>query len=536
MHRILTPSRLITGACSGRLGALSGGAADPGIFRLCFVDAASLLSTRQFCQSIDQSEGQISSPSEFFAPKVAPGENLEANLKILERWGMPRDAQHRVKGQSTSLGTASGEILEAKLELLEKEVGIEKRQVAKVVEQFYSYLDRPSTRTVEPFLGLFRSGGIPEAEIKYLILKRPPILGFHAKLHEMSIFFQKELNIELKEFLQLVIKFPQLAGYHIDQNIRKKLDYFLEVGISREQFSQMVRKFPQIIGLSLQSNIKFKIDALAEEGVPKEKFTQTLVRAPQLLGRKFPTILDKLKGLQRDMDVSAEGAFTLLNRNMNAFQTSAPRWAEMQEALVSSGFSSGRAAKLLIRNSKLLKVSRTDLIEKIKFAKYFLGKNNTDLWRNTRYLTASYQDKIFFRAVFLASRGEDLTKVKLPALVKSEASFFGPFDKTLVKNFRIKWGEMSQAERLTAIIEKSVQAQENSEEKSEEKSDTQESSGEKSGTQGKTGEMSGAQGKSEEKSDTQESNDEMREPQESSEGMSETQESNQEEREPQGKE
>lgn len=335
---------------------------------------------------------------------------------------------------------------------LKNELNLPDDQMARVVKAFPLFLGLSAAENIKPFMQKFLDEGFSQDDIKKMIARRPNILGFSQKFSSTADFFNEMVDMPQNDFMKLVIKFPQVSGYHPDRNLRPKLDYLLGLGIPKVDLQSIVMRCPQVLGLSTDGNVKRKVEKLAELGLNPEEIAKVIRVSPQLLGRNLLlTVQEKLIWLEEDLGMSRADAMKLFRTNAVIFQVPLAYFKESKECFHTLGLSKPEISELIRNNPKILQQSASGLHAKYSFATDVLNKSKQQILGYARYFTTSLDNVILLRVGYLGSNGKDIKTITMNTVTMRSKDFLKRYRSENLITFGEKWSKLDREKRIEAI-------------------------------------------------------------------------------------
>ena len=108
---------------------------------------------------------------------------------------------------------------------------------------------------------------LSEDDLKKLVLKRPQLLGYSLeKLEKTTEFYSEYLGLQGEKLGNLVTRFPFLLAYSVEKNLKPTMfllrdeifGFHTEINLRTSATAAVVLKFPQILGYSIE-NISTKV-------------------------------------------------------------------------------------------------------------------------------------------------------------------------------------------------------------------------------------------------------------------------------------
>jgi hypothetical protein len=172
---------------------------------------------------------------------------------------------------------------------------------------------------------LSREMEIPSDKLRLLVQKNPRILlkSLDANLRpKLIFFFIMTLNMEPQEVLKLLLAYPRILEYNLDDHLRPIVQYLISLDFSAREVARMLLKSPRLVTHSL-FKIKHVVGYLRFElGLQAPDVRRVLYQSPQLVGLTTTNLAEKVDFLERACGSGASirkvivGMPTLLNLNV----------------------------------------------------------------------------------------------------------------------------------------------------------------------------------------------------------------------------
>lgn len=376
--------------------------------------------------------------------------NLEANLDLLEQRGMTYKGRKRVVQKSVKSLFLPAPKVDLHLNALEHILDLQQKQVMHVVRKYPEYLVEGMGGTLSHFLESFSQGGHEPVAVQNMVIKHPQILGRVKQFESISSYFIERLQCSQAQVMAAFIKYPQLVGACLENQIKPKVLHFEGLGLSKAQILAILIAHPETMCSLVQQDVLLQIDKFHALGISEENVAKIIRGCPLLLFRNFEScILEKLDWLEMKMFFRKETALKALVNHPRIFPASLETWKSTCEFYLDSGMSRIELSHFMKRCPKLLSRKKEGMEEKFQFAKTVLKKGSLEVLRSVRYFTYSFENRILFRAALTGCAGKDITKPSFRDLLDpSDADFRKRFPEGEYEKFRARWNQMTKEEKL----------------------------------------------------------------------------------------
>jgi mTERF domain-containing protein len=164
------------------------------------------------------------------------------------------------------------------------------------------------TGLVPRLLFLHKEVEIPMPYLRTIIRKNPGILKMSVDENlqpKLIFYFIMTLRMTPDQVGKLLLKYPQILNFNLDNHIRPIHEYFLSLDFSTQEFGRIVQRFPRLISYSL-ARIKQRIGFLRFElYLEAHSVRRIMHQNPQLVGLTQQHIK---RSVEYVLDVVAPGA------------------------------------------------------------------------------------------------------------------------------------------------------------------------------------------------------------------------------------
>lgn len=383
---------------------------------------------------------------------VVSEEKMKINLKVLKDWGLESDDQHQVMLEADTFHQIKPESIQQKLMWLKTDLQQDDEKIKRILRLYPKLIDLSISGSVQPFIDKFLAAEYTKETVIKTIERRPRFLGSGSKYDVTLEFFQETMGMTESEFMRMVLKLPQALGYHINRNLRPKMQYFLDSGFTKEDVKIMIKRCPQIIGLNLDQNIKVKLEKLRDTGFTEPEVHRLIKKSPGLLLRDLgPTVTDKLEWMITELNITKSNAVRIFFLNPGVFYVPLGTWKAKFTVFSKFGLEPEEISALIVKFPRMLQQSSSALEAKCQFAQDALGKSKEQMLVSPRYYTCAFQDSILYRTGFLRYKGRECANIGLGTLAVSTKQFLNNGIPEEFEAFDSIWSTLSIEQKIHTI-------------------------------------------------------------------------------------
>jgi hypothetical protein len=155
---------------------------------------------------------------------------------------------------------------------------------------------------------LHKEVNIPMESLRKIVQKNPSIFKMSVDRNlqpKLVFYFIMTLNLHPKEVQKILLNFPKILDYSLEDHLLPITRYFLSLDVSANEFARMLLKFPRLMTNSLVK-IKHVVGYLRFElGLEANDVRRILYQAPQVVSLRSETIDGKVDFL---LQAAAPGA------------------------------------------------------------------------------------------------------------------------------------------------------------------------------------------------------------------------------------
>lgn len=379
-------------------------------------------------------------------------EKLKANLEVLGSWGLNQEEQNHVMLEANTFHEITPGSIQKTLTWLKTDLEQDEEGIKRLLKLFPQILDLSLSGSLQPFVAQFLEADFSKEAVIKTIVRRPRFIGGASKYPVTHEFFKEKLGISERAFMQLVLKLPQIFGYHIKRNLEPKLQYFLDVGHSVEDVRWIVMKCPQILGLSLDSNIRVKLEKLRDIGFTEQEVHRLVRRSPTLLLRDIDqTVKSKLEWITNILDSDQANARRIFFTNPAVFHVPLGTWQAKLTTFAKFGFSTKETSSLIFKFPRILQQSTGGIEAKCEFARDVLEKSQSQMSVSARYYTCAFEDSILYRSGFLRFKKRECREIALGTIAVSAKHFSDHGTPNDFQSFESVWTGLTVDEKIHTI-------------------------------------------------------------------------------------
>eukprot|EP00850_Spirogloea_muscicola_P009058 SM000050S16983 [mRNA] locus=s50:227324:229062:+ [translate_table: standard] len=198
--------------------------------------------------------------------------SIRQSVDFLAGLGIPRATMGKVllANQFIASSSVAGSLC-PNVEFLVAKTRLTPRQVGKMDDQIGSLLSKYpvllglSIESMQRRIDYLQKAGLSLDRVAKLVKSHPQIMGLsiQSNIEPTFRFLEEECKVQ-RDKIQRILRWPALLTYSVDDNLRKKLEYFLSIGFQREEFGSLVWQNPIALGVSLEANLKPKMTFLRD--------------------------------------------------------------------------------------------------------------------------------------------------------------------------------------------------------------------------------------------------------------------------------
>ena len=148
--------------------------------------------------------------------------------------------------------------------------------------------------------------GFNKEELKKIFAAPPMRTSKVSVLEERANWFKTRLSLKDAELRKMVLRFPYLLSYTIENNIEPSLNYYQErLGMNNATLAKTVRNFPVLMGYSIEDNVKPTLNWLQQRlNVTEVQLGKLITKAPSILYLSIEENLEpKIDWLQKRLNL-----------------------------------------------------------------------------------------------------------------------------------------------------------------------------------------------------------------------------------------
>ena len=247
-------------------------------------------------------------------PSILCRRSLEPTVLWLLDLGLSQRQVVKVVGCCPAVLVSSAKGKSKVVQRLE-DLGLKMAEVATTISRNPEVLGDPSRlhSTLRRLLAL----GLKESQVAKVLVVFPQLVGFgmEENLTSKLQWFAENLQLGEGEVIQAIAKCPRILTYSIAETVRTKVDWLLKIGLSKNQIGKAFCDFPVIFGGSIVQNWKPKVAWLLDLGMTKRQVSKVISSFPQVLGYSaVRNLKPKMEwfaslGLAKNQIVKVIGAF-----------------------------------------------------------------------------------------------------------------------------------------------------------------------------------------------------------------------------------
>ena len=175
-------------------------------------------------------------------------------------------------------------------------------QVAKLIAAFPQALGLSIDANLKPTVEWIKGLGLSKKQVAKVIATSPPMLGLSIEANlKPTVEWIKGLGLSQSQVARVIATFPQVLGYSIEANMKPTVEWIKGLGLSQSQVANVILQRPQVLGLSIEANLKPTVEWIKGLGLSQSQVARVIATSPQVLGLSIdanlkPTV-EWIKGL-----------------------------------------------------------------------------------------------------------------------------------------------------------------------------------------------------------------------------------------------
>jgi mTERF len=208
--------------------------------------------------------------------------------------------------------------VEGLVAFLKEGMGLSTNQVVTMLLYSTALLAFTGEEVAARALWLRDAAGIPEDELRALVVKLPSLLYLSVEhnLQPKLLWLKEALQMTDKELAAILAKYPGVLSFSLEANLQPKIAYLIDSqGLTVEAVKSMVMQLPQLLGYSLEGNLQPKIEWLRKTvGLKKQHMRTVVSAAPAVLSSNAVSLDARYHFLRHDLGLSAADVVAMLHK------------------------------------------------------------------------------------------------------------------------------------------------------------------------------------------------------------------------------
>jgi mTERF len=208
--------------------------------------------------------------------------------------------------------------VEGLVTFLKEGMGLSTNQIVTMLLYSTALLAFSGEEVAARALWLRDSVGIPEDELRTLVVKLPSLLYLSVEhnLQPKLLWLKEALQLTDKELAAILAKYPCVLSFSLEANLQPKIAYLISgLGLTVEAVKSMVMQLPQLLGYSLEGNLQPKMDWLRKTvGLRKQHVRAVVSAAPLVLASNAVSLDARYHFLRRDLGLSPADVVGMLQK------------------------------------------------------------------------------------------------------------------------------------------------------------------------------------------------------------------------------
>ena len=166
-----------------------------------------------------------------------------------------------------------------------EDVGLSRKQVAKVVAGFPAFLGYSLEANLKPTVAWLGAVGLSRERVANVVATYPQVLGCSLEDNlKPTLTWLEDVGLSRAEVAKAISGSPKILSYSVKDNLKPTVAWLQEIGLSPSQVAKAVAGLPSVLGLSVEANLKPTVGWLEDLGLSRKEVAKVVAASPQVLG------------------------------------------------------------------------------------------------------------------------------------------------------------------------------------------------------------------------------------------------------------
>ncbi|KAJ1393670.1 Transcription termination factor, mitochondrial/chloroplastic [Sesbania bispinosa] len=156
-----------------------------------------------------------------------------------------------------------------------------------------------SNKELDEIVEYLESSGVRRDWMGYVISRCPELLSYSSEEVKTRVQFFLDMGLDEKDFGTMVFDFPRVLGYYTLEEMNQKINYLKEFGLQSKDVGKLLAFRPQLMACSIDEQWKPLVKYLYYYGIDRDGMRRMLTLKPMVFCADLQmTIVPKVKFFQ----------------------------------------------------------------------------------------------------------------------------------------------------------------------------------------------------------------------------------------------
>ncbi|XP_031254725.1 transcription termination factor MTERF5, chloroplastic-like isoform X2 [Pistacia vera] len=164
------------------------------------------------------------------------------------------------------------------------DLGVLKSDIPKILVQTPHLCRRSISGKIIPLMSYLEDMGVDKNQWAKVIYSSSGLLTHSRQKVQEIVDFLHKLGLSSMSIVKILIQWPRIVGYNVEENLRPTVEYFRSLGVD---VPMLLRKSPRTLGRSIEGNLKPVTEFFLAKGYRVEDVRTMISRYPALYTVSF---------------------------------------------------------------------------------------------------------------------------------------------------------------------------------------------------------------------------------------------------------